>query len=739
MKTKTRGLRLRCLSILLCTLWLSSSHAQATPDSENLRIGLVFSGGGAKCLSQIGVLQIMDSLGIQVDYISGTSMGAIIGGMYALGYTGKEIEAYFRRTDWDALLTNDIPRNRLGYFDRKASDRYLLNFDIYDGKPHLPQALNYSQYILKQLSFLTVQSYQYEQFSDFPIPFLCVATNLETGDLKVFEDGRLLDALRASSAFPSLFTPYELDSQLYVDGGIINNYPVRPLISRGLNYIIGIDVQDVLYKKDELTSMVQILEQTSSFIKAEASEKQLKATDLVIQPDIVNIGMTSFEQFDYIIETGRQVARKHIDELLAIKKPNDKLTPGAASTLHAALPMRHIYVDSVVVMGTDKTTRSFVVGKMRIRDRHQITMEQLDKAMDRLYGSKYFQNIDYSISPADTGFNLLVNVKETKALSQFRIGLNYNDDFDAALLLNYTKRNLFFRNSLLTFDFAASQNPRIKLNYFVDRGFIPTLGIKFRANRFDLRIYQDLKALTELNYTDFSLNLYFQSTIRDALAVGGGVQIEGVDISESLDIIGLSNTYQNYFNYYGFLDFDSFDDGNYPKSGSRFSLKGRVISRLEQINEEYEPSSVFDATFSQAFHLGNRFSANATLSGAGTVGPGFNNDFAYNIYLGSAGQSYINYSYPFIGYRFMELVGRNALTARVDLYYEFIKHHYVIFKGNVGKLQPSFGELFSSELLLDGYGVAYSFDSPAGPLEFTVMGSSNHGNVYTYLSLGFWF
>lgn len=723
------------LLILTCLLALSApTNAQLSQSPDDLRIGLVLSGGGAKCISQIGVLQVLDSLGVEVDYIAGTSMGAIIGGMYALGYTGKEIELYFRHTDWDALLTNEVPRNRLGYFDRKSSDRYLLNFDIYDGKPHLPQALNYSQYILKQLSFLTIQSYQYPRFSDFPTPFLCVATDLETGDLRVFEEGRLLDALRASSAFPSLFTPYELDGHLYVDGGVINNYPVRPLMSRGLNYIIGVDVQDVLYKKEELTSVVQILEQTSSFIKAEANVQQFKATDLLLQPETEKVGMTTFDQFDQILESGRRVARAHLEELMALRRSVRSENPAVE-----ALPMKSIYIDSVIVTGNELTTRDFIVGKLRIHDKRELTTTKLDKGMDQLYGSRYFENIDYSLSPADSGYYLHIKVKDARSLSQFRLGLNYNDDFDASLLLNYTKRNLLFRNSLFTFDFAASQNPRVDLNYFVDRGFIPTAGFKFRANRFDLRVYQDQKALTEVIYTDFSLNLYLQSTIRDALAVGGGIQVEGVDISESLDIIGLDNTYQNYFNYYGFLDFDSFDDINYPTAGMRFSMRGRVISRFEQFEEQYEPSSVLDASYSQAFSFGNRFSATTTLVGAATIGPGFSNDFAYNIYLGSAGKEYINYIYPFIGYRFMELAGRNVLTARADFYYQVFNNHYLILKANVGKLQPTFNELFSSDILLDGYGLAYSYNSPIGPLEFTVMGSSNHGNIYSYLSLGFWF
>ena len=237
----------RSLLTLLFLIPLLSRPASAqTADSCDLKIGLVFSGGGAKCLAQIGALKVIDSAGIKVDYIAGTSMGAIIGSMYALGYSVDEIEEYLRKVDWDALLSNEIPHNRLSYFDRKSEARYLLSFPLVEGKLRLPTGLNYAQYILKQLSYLTQQSYRYPTFSDFPIPFLCVATNLENGQMKIFEDGNLTDALRASSAFPSLFTPYEVNGNLYIDGGLVNNYPVKPLRERGMDYIIGIDVQDFL-------------------------------------------------------------------------------------------------------------------------------------------------------------------------------------------------------------------------------------------------------------------------------------------------------------------------------------------------------------------------------------------------------------------------------------------------------------------------------------------------------------
>ncbi len=711
--------------------------AQLSPDSigQNPKIGLVLSGGGAKCLSQIGALQIIDSLGIKVDYISGTSMGAIIGSMYALGYTVEEIEKYLLGVDWDALLSNAIPRNRLSYFDRKAESRYLLSFPVENGRIMLPSGLNYSQYILKQLSYLTQKSNQYSSFSDFPIPFLCVATNLENGQLRVFEDGRLMDALRASSAFPSLFTPYELNDSLYVDGGVINNYPVQALTDRGMNYIIGIDVQDLLYKKDELNSVVNILEQTSSFIKAEEYSRQVEETDILIKPEIPEAGITSFSRFEEIVESGRRAARLMIPELLKLAQ-TDTARQLDRSDLKA-LPMDKFLVDTIILTGNENSTNDFILSKLRIAKDKTCNIEELERGIDQLYGSRYFKTVDYELVPSDTGYALKLKVRENTSLAQFRVGLHYDDDFKTALLLNYTRRNLIFKNARFSLDFAVGDNPRVGLHYFVDRGFVPTLGFKFRASRFETRVYQDAKPVVQLNYFEYSADFFIQSTLYDVFAIGGGLQFEGINLSQELDVIGYTDTYRDYINYYGFIDFDSFNDAHYPTNGFKFTGRARLIARQENLERFYKPGSVVDLSLSKAFGIGNRISVTGSVLGATTLGPDL--DYPYSIFLGSMGRDYINYIYPFIGYRFMELIGRNAMVARADIYYEFIKRHYIVGRANVGSMEPTFDELLNPVVLLDGYSLGYSYDSPVGPLEINLTGSTNHKRIYTYISLGFWF
>lgn len=704
---------------------------------DDLKIGMVFSGGGAKCLAQIGALRVIEEAGVEIDYVSGTSMGAIIGALYSLGYSVDDIEAYMKKVDWDALLSNDIPRNRLTYFDRKAEDRYLLTFPIVNNRPKLPSGINYAQYILKQLSYLTQKSYQYQNFSEFPIPFLCVATNLENGQLEIFEDGRLIDALRASSAFPSLFTPYLLNNKLYVDGGVANNFPAIPLKAKGMDYIIGVDVQDFLYTKEELTSVVRILEQTSSFIKANENIRQMDSIDLIIKPIIPEAEITTFELFDSIVAKGEKAARLHIKELrlLAQKQGARKNRRDHIS----ALPIERFYTTKISILGNENSSRSFILGKLRIHENEWVNIKNLENGLDRLYGSKYFENVDYTLKSLDTAYHLILKVRENKSLSQFRLGLHYDDDYKTALLLNYTQRNLIFQNSRLSLDLALGDNPRLNLDYFVDRGLLPTLGFKFRSNRFETRLYDDARnAINELTYLDYSVDFFVQSTFKDAYAIGGGVQLEGVDLSQNLKVLEEDNLNSDYINYYGFIDFDSFNKANYPSKGFKLSAMARIIAPQENLSIFYVPSSVIDATYSQVIPVNKNLNFIATIFGGSIIGKDV--EYPYNIFFGSMGRNYINYIKPFVGYRYMELQGRSGAYFKLDVNYQFLKNHYFIARGNIGKLEKtSFGELFGTNILLDGYSLGYSFDSPIGPLEFNLSGSTNHSDIYSYISLGYWF
>ena len=229
-----------------------------------------------------------------------------------------------------------------------------------------------------------------------------------------------------------------------------------------------------------------------------------------------------------------------------------------------------------------------------------------------------------------------------------------------------------------------------------------------------------------------------QSTFKDAYAIGGGVQLEGVDLSQNLKVLEEDNLNSDYITYYGFIDFDSFNKANYPSKGFKLSAMARIIAPQENLSIFYVPSSVIDATYSQVIPVNKNLNFIATIFGGSIIGKDV--EYPYNIFFGSMGRNYINYIKPFVGYRYMELQGRSGAYFKLDINYQFLKNHYFIARGNIGKLEKtSFGELFGTNILLDGYSLGYSFDSPIGPLEFNLSGSTNHSDIYSYISLGYWF
>ncbi|MGZ5209933.1 MAG: patatin-like phospholipase family protein, partial [Kaistella sp.] len=278
---------------------------------KNPKIGLSLSGGGAKGFAHIGVLKVLDSLGVKVDYISGTSMGAIVGGLYASGYTGKEIEKIVMDTDFYTIIANEKTRKETSFFD-KAVDKYILSIPVKDGKINvLPKAISTGQkniYLLKEL-FKNVSNIN--DFSKLPIPFMCIATNLESGKIEVFEKGDLVSSIMASSAFPSLMDPVKINDSLYIDGAMTINYPSKPLKDKGIDVVIGVDLSQGLANRGNLLSAIDILNQVIDFGIQKETKNQYRFTDINIHPDLTGMSATSYDAKAAILDSGYVEAQKY--------------------------------------------------------------------------------------------------------------------------------------------------------------------------------------------------------------------------------------------------------------------------------------------------------------------------------------------------------------------------------------------------------------------------------------------
>lgn len=696
------------------------------------KIGLALSGGGAKSMAHIGVLRELERHGIRPDYITGTSMGAIVGALYAVGYSPDQIEELLMQVDWDALLNNSLPRYRLSYLDRRSDDRYTLSLSVDSGGVKIPDAVNSGQYVLTTLSYLFQEIHDSTQFEKFSIPFSCIATNLETGEEVIFNSGDLGHVLRASSAFPSIFSPFEIDGQLYVDGGIRNNLPISLLREKGMDIVIASDAQSGLYKREQLTNLISILEQVGSFPNYDYYTLQLEDADIIIHPEIDEYTIVDYDASEIIIARGESEARRHEEELVRIGSNNP------LPTRSAPLNHRRTYIDQIVVHGANLTSDLFVKSTLGIDELDSTSTKDLIAGMERLYGSRFYRQVDYRLLSNPSGTkDLHVYVVESKDNTQARLGIHYDDDFNIGVLLNLTVRNALLKNSKFSMDLVLSTNPRGEVSYMFERGFIPALGFKSDFHQFDSRIYQNGNPITEYTYTNFGTEVFIHSTLWDLYTVGGGVRLENMDISEPIARSQIEELNNNYLNYFAFLDFDSFNRTYKPQNGFRLNAKFQLISEQLDYKTYAEPISIFHFQYDHAIGLGSKMGLQTRVLGAATIGP--DAPFPYSIFLGGMGENYTQHIFPFIGYRYMELIGRNAVALRADLWYEAFPNHYFTAMANFGKLEATIDDLYNSSVILDGYGISYGYDSPLGPLEVFLMKSSNHSNFYTYVRLGFWF
>ena len=258
--------------LLLLVSLLIFTQISLGQESPKPKIGLVLSGGGAKGLAHIGVLKVIDSLGIKVDYIAGTSMGAVVGGLYASGYTGNQLDSIFSKIDVDALLQDYTPRESKSFYEKRNDEIYALTLPFNNFKLGLPSGLSKGLYNFNLISRLTQHVSDIRDFDKLPIPFLCIATDIETGEQIVLEEGILAQSIIASGALPTLYNPVQINGRLLIDGGVVNNYPVEELKNRGVDFIIGIDVQDGLKNREQLKEVTAVLSQINNFSMIEKME-----------------------------------------------------------------------------------------------------------------------------------------------------------------------------------------------------------------------------------------------------------------------------------------------------------------------------------------------------------------------------------------------------------------------------------------------------------------------------------
>ena len=729
--------------ILLTFLFFNSLLLLSQVQSKS-KIGLVLSGGGAKGFAHIGVLKVLEEAGVKIDYIGGTSMGSVVGGLYASGYNATQIDSIFQSTNFNELINDFIPRSSKNFYEKRNDELYALVLPFDKFKIGIPEALSKGMYNFNLLSRLTRNVRHIRDFNQLPIPFLCIGSNIETGTQVILDRGNLAQAMIASSAFPSLFSPVEIDGELLVDGGVTNNYPIDEIRKLGADIIIGVDVQDDLRDRNALKDATKILVQITNLHSIEKMKSNIEKTDIYIKPNIKDYGVVSFDKGKEIIKKGEDATFSVYEKLKVL---GERTTPYIKPKLKIqtdSLQLKDINCNEL-----DNFTKEYVLGKLRFKPGSKITYQQLEKGINNINATNNFSVINYSFDANNGGDNLNLNLKENPIKSYLKFALHYDDLFKSGVLVNLTRKKTFFKNDIASLDLIMGDNFRYNFDYYIENGYNLSFGFKSSFNQFSRNLPGEVSGLDYatlgvnsifVDFSDFTSQAYFQSLFVQKFLIGAGVEYKYLKIkSETLANSDPIIDKSSYFSIFGYLKYDSFDNKDFPKKGWYFS--GDIQSYLlsSDYTSKFNPFSIAKGDFGVAATLFEH----ATVKFQTEAGFSFGNESVpfFNFVLGGYGFNTINNFRPFYGYDFISVAANSYIKSTGTIDYEFYKKNHLNFSANFA----NFGnKIFESVAWISvpkysGYAVGYGLETIVGPLEIKYSWSPENPKGYTWFSIGFLF
>lgn len=758
------------------------------------KIGLVLGGGGAKGAAHIGVLKYIDEIGLPIDYVAGTSMGSIIGGLYALGYDPDEIQTMITELDWSQYMSNSVNRSIISAADKDRQSTYLINIPFGTGEladklntlqeedngqiekgsllSTLPDSFIPGSDLLNLFNSLCIGYQDSTDFNALPIPFACIATNLASGEEVVLRNGKVPEAIRASMAIPGVFSPVTIDGKLLVDGGLVNNFPTDVCQQMGADIIIGIEVaQGLVTDVNKLKTLPQLAAQLKNIMVQGHNDQNRELCDLYFHPNVGDFSMLSFnsEAIDTIVSRGYQYASQYENELKTLKNYVDSFQP-SSKTLHAP-KAQYVTNDTICIEQINMNNVSFdeakwLYRKSGIDSGDPVPAHDILKAVNIFKGTGHFENIAYTLSPAQQisdpsspyksyDLNLAFAPSEPHKLS---LGFSYDSEESASLILSLgINRNRF---SGWKFDFTGRLGFNTKANATITWAGISlanfNLSYDFQRSKLNIYTFQQPEASLFLrNRLSLSISEFH---LRD-LQASCGFEIESFNYPNIpytavtiFDAYGINSNGQTLksrcFGPFAKLRFDNMDDAYFATKGSR--INGEIHGRFCQ------SSKFADISFNTSTYLGKGRLIFIPQIYARVL-CGEREAFTYtNLIGGSVYGRYYDYQMPFIGTNGVAITGAVTGIARLDIRYRVYGKHYLSLLINGLRSAPTFSA-FASRTTLDlpdtteeyytfpqavnryGIGIKYAYNSPIGPISFDIHYSDCTQQWGSYFSIGYEF
>jgi NTE family protein len=731
--------------LILGTLF--SQEVTNEPTQKRPKVGLVLSGGGAKGFAYIGLLKVLEEVNMPIDYIGGSSMGAITAALYSVGYSPETIAKIVRELDWDGFISDVQERKYIAYEEKLFSDKYIYTLPIKDKNIALGKSLNTSFNIDMIFNNLFLPVAHINDFNDLPIPFLCIGTDLFTGEAVVLNEGNLARAVRASMAIPGYFSPTEYNGKYLIDGGVVNNYPAVQVKEMGADIIIGGNTQSKLIGDiDDMGSIKDILSQVVSFSRVEANEKGYSLTDYMVQFNMPYETM-DFSKYDSIIAFGEKVAREHYSGLKALADSINSIEL-FVKELTETKAVDSITIDSIKWPNFNNKKPERYHSYFEDIEGRKISLSQFEERMFQLNGTKEFDELLYEIEPKQ---NDSLNIKIEAGNSNWgslAAGLHYDNTYRGSVLLNLSLRNIKGSRAKFFADLTLGQNPRLKTMFIINNGFKPGFGLESDIYSLEFSQYKEGEKVNKWEFDNFAFSAFMPLTFKNDYLFKAGFQYEYFRFKQEVAIDTLMDAYNEFKNYGSFFvsfNHDSRDQVNFTKKGQLVEIKAkhvfpfsdqwnnvltnRTIIYLRanwyvKLSEKlvYKPELFFGYTFSHNDETEDRLPAVQHLFAFGGMNP----------------KNYLENQISFTGLKFIEKLGIYAGKISTNFEYNFYPKLYATLMADVGFLENDLNNINEIELLF-GYGAKLGYDSFVGPIEFSATSSNIDNSLNVFVNIGYWF
>ncbi len=702
-----------------------AAPAPAAAVHHRPKLGLALSGGGAKGMAHIGILQVLEDMGVRVDYIAGTSMGAIIGGLYAAGYSPAQMLKIVQHVDWaDAFSSN--PRRRLLRYDQKGKQaRYLFEVGLAGGKLELPTGILADYKLMALLNRYCLPVDDIASFDKLPIPFRAVATDLTTGQRVVLGRGSLAQAMRASMSIPSIFPPFELDGRLLVDGGLVENLPVQTVRDMGADVVIAVNVGSPLRKKDQLGNFLAVLDQITTFQIVASTRRQAKLADLVITPVLGKIGTASFDEPKKIYLVGLKAGRRARAKIAALLKR--KGVPLGAAPRRPLHEPKTIRVGRVTFKAPKALTLDLgsIVG---IKTGQVVAADELDAAVQKIYGLGLCKSVYYRVRTRPDGVSDIHFILKTEAKNELsaRVGFTLNTSTnrspDYTFRFNVTYPALFDRLGMAEMDLVLGKDYGVRFRWRIpSKRYFIIPELFYTSNVYE--IYQGSHIISEYIVDTVAGGVdagwYFGSTGMVSL----GYQAKWVKVRPRIGSQDLRRESDFLAGLRLRLGVDRLDQYPYSRRGLRSRLELEWMHRSLGSEVNYLKAT-WDARLAISLDKRNTFIPNLTLSSA------FNTD-------SPASQCEVFGGFPgFWGYSWEEFIGHEIMRFQLLYNFRFTENLILMTAVNVGGAWRDLSDLRDHlTRLYWGGGVGLGWSTPLGPLNL-VFGVGDGGRYQLYLTFG---